>query len=455
MSELCFTSNDKILEKGFNWAKEQALYYVKENNIVGKWYEASLPNRKSFCIRDVAHHANGAHFLGLEDYTKNMLYKFCENISESKDFCTYWEIDENNQPTAVDYESDNDFWYNLPANFDIVDCCYRMFMLTGDYDYINNETFINFYEKTFNEYVKAWDINDDGIVEGLTEYGRRGIASYYEEKYSDTILVGCDLLCIMYAGYKSYVEILKLQNASEEKINKYSDLSNTLKKMLNSNWWNDELKNYRFGKNQKGEFFSESLKNYHVVYMALYNKIPDNEEKAKHMLIKMINSQNINVESLSHFSEIFYSYNDCINGYNFLEKITNETLQRREYPEVSYGAISSIVSGLMGVTSDARENKLFIVNRLLYQGQHCKLSNLNILNTKLNITHNGTCETIVENQSDKRISIKISFIGYYTNIICNGQIVKHNYENDLVNNYLTYVDVTLDENVILKIVANN
>ena len=55
-----FTSNQEFQcpNAGFAWAKEQALAYSHEGDLVGEWYEAALPDRQAFCMRDVAHHAN-------------------------------------------------------------------------------------------------------------------------------------------------------------------------------------------------------------------------------------------------------------------------------------------------------------------------------------------------------------------------------------------------------------
>ena len=78
-------SSDKLLRQGFAWAKTQALAYVfsasTTGDPVGDWYEAALPGREAFCMRDVAHQSTGAQALGLAHYTYNMLYKFAANIA--------------------------------------------------------------------------------------------------------------------------------------------------------------------------------------------------------------------------------------------------------------------------------------------------------------------------------------------------------------------------------------
>ena len=76
MSRLMLTSSNAALVAGFDWAKAQALAYVYRGDPVGDWYEAALPGREAFCMRDVAHQSTGAQLLGLADCNYNMLYRF-------------------------------------------------------------------------------------------------------------------------------------------------------------------------------------------------------------------------------------------------------------------------------------------------------------------------------------------------------------------------------------------
>ena len=58
------------LPQRFEWARNTALSYVSSGeDSVGLWYEAALPGRDAFCMRDVSHQALGAHFLGLDAHT--------------------------------------------------------------------------------------------------------------------------------------------------------------------------------------------------------------------------------------------------------------------------------------------------------------------------------------------------------------------------------------------------
>ena len=47
-SPLQLRSSDAALVHAFDWAKGQALSYVREGDPVGPWYEAALPGRQAF-----------------------------------------------------------------------------------------------------------------------------------------------------------------------------------------------------------------------------------------------------------------------------------------------------------------------------------------------------------------------------------------------------------------------
>ena len=78
-TSVTFKSSDAAIELAFNRAKTMALSYKgNPNDPVGPWYEAALPARSAFCMRDVAHQSIGAEILGLKKENKNMLSSFCQ-----------------------------------------------------------------------------------------------------------------------------------------------------------------------------------------------------------------------------------------------------------------------------------------------------------------------------------------------------------------------------------------
>ncbi len=237
-AQVTFKSPDAYLNDGFVWAKEQALAYAHfGEDPVGLWYEAALPNRQAFCMRDVAHHSLGASVLGLSPLTKNMMIKFAENIAKSRDWCTFWEITKADEPAEVDYDSDEDFWYNLPANFDVIDACYRQYLWTGDTEYLKHPEMNKFYQLTMEDFVQTWDKDGDGILEYYREYGRRGLATYNEAGLQP--LHGGDMIAAQIVGYLAYSRFLELDGKTEQ-AKLYESKARKLEQFYESNWWNEK-----------------------------------------------------------------------------------------------------------------------------------------------------------------------------------------------------------------------
>ena len=205
-------------------------------------------------MRDTAHQALGAHMLGLAGYTRNMLRKFAQNISDSKDWCSYWEINRDDIPSPVDYQDDAHFWYNLPANFDVLDACYRMYVLTGDRTYFTDPVFLEFYRRTIHDYVERWDLGLDQIMTRqriLNVRGRydpanrfqknRGIPGYDES--SPNFAIALDQLAAQYAGYLADARLQQLAgNAVEAKIS--LTRAHDTKSFLNRVWWDNNTQSY-------------------------------------------------------------------------------------------------------------------------------------------------------------------------------------------------------------------
>ena len=77
-----FSSSLTEMQDAFTWARDKALSFAHDGaDPVGFWYEAALPNREAFCMRDVSHQCIGAEILGLSEHNYNMMQKFAQNIS--------------------------------------------------------------------------------------------------------------------------------------------------------------------------------------------------------------------------------------------------------------------------------------------------------------------------------------------------------------------------------------
>lgn len=375
-----FISSDDELNKGFEWAKEMALFYSHEGDLVGDWYEAALPGRMSFCIRDVAHHAAGAEMLGLRAHTKNMLLRFVQNIAKSRQYCTFWEIDKNYRPCPVDYASDEDFWYNLPANFEILDVCYRMYQITGDTDYIMDEDFVRFYDWTIHQYAQWWDQDEDLLLERKYPHSRLGIPSYCEDDLFENAEALIDMLAIEIRGYRSAAEIYRLRK-DEDVAGLCANRADALQNMLENQWWDEEAGEFYQVKEQGGKLV-HSPEMGHGLSLLYYRVIENSTQKEKH-IEKLHNysieqRERINVESMSHYPEIFFRHGEVEKAYYWLKEMINPQLNRREYPEVSFAAVGSYVNGVAGIQINAPMREVTVAPALAgdvkwFSVQNCPL----------------------------------------------------------------------------------
>jgi hypothetical protein len=451
-SSLELRSSDIQLVHSFNWAKQQALAYVFDGDPVGPWYEAALPGRRAFCMRDVSHQVAGAQALGLSKYTHNMLRRFAENISASRDWCSYWEIDYLNRPAPIDYKSDAEFWYNLPANFDVLDACYRMYLWTGDRTYIEDPVFLNFYDHTVRDYVSQWDLGGDRIMTrkspAQTPPFFRGDPSY-EESRRDMVL-GVDLLATQYAGYRSYAAIQAIRGDVGE-ARPYLRSASDVKRLINTAWWNPTA----------GYFFSFLDKDHQFQGRAdadlLYRDVAEEGARTQGavdtLLEKMRNEPASEVEPESHYAEILYRYGKPEEAYAVVMDLSRPGRERQEYPEVSYSMIGAIVNGLMGINVEPKvpiediargtrfETVVKTLPQLTAKTTWAELRNVPIGLGSIDVRHYGEQRTILTNHEETNLNWEAAFPGSFATLVVNGRSADAHTEIHHLGHAVTWVIV--------------
>lgn len=399
-----FTSSNEKWNRGFAWAKEQALAYSHENDLVGDWYEAALPGRQAFCIRDTAHHARGAQALGLENHTKNMLLRFVQNIAESRQFCTFWEIDKDYSPCPVDYKNDRDFWYNLPANFDLIDVCLRMYRMTGDRDYLFQYDFVHFYEVTLKNYVEWWDVDQDGLLERKHQSSRLGIPSYCEDNQFQDAQALIDMLAIEIRGYYSGAEIYGYRG-EDEKRKHCLEMAEKLEAMLDEQWWDEKEQKFYQVKDQNGKLVhSEEIG--HALSLCYYNVIMDDEKRECHLerLHRTALEKEVNVESLSHYPTLYYHCGQPKRAAYWLDKLISPGLARREYPEVSYAVVEDYIYEMAGILPDAPGEAMQIAPQLPWDISWLRVEHLPFLDGEVDVVLEEN-RIVVKNRTSKTIEV--------------------------------------------------
>ncbi|WP_263416633.1 hypothetical protein [Terriglobus albidus] len=432
------SSNAKLVEV-FDWARTQAMAYTfDQNDPVGPWYEAVEPGREAFCIRDTCHQALGAHMLGLARCNLNMLRRFAEHISDSKDWCSYWEIGRFNRPAPVDYKDDAEFWYNLPSNFDLVDCCYRMYVWTGDPAYVEDPGLLNLYDRTVNDYVERWGLDIDHImtrprllnVRGIFDTKKkfpknRGIPGYNESDH--TYVLGFDVLASQRAAYLAYAHIQQVrQNAALAAT--FLAKAAAVEKLLRETWWNqtDQCfyarlnKDYQLeGRSGRGAGGAQTL--------------------------------DWNAEGISGTGG--FPRADDPNAV--VSRLLDLSHARLEYPEISFTRVGDIISDIMGVNlqftspllSSVEGNWVEVtVKTLSGLGNTigwAEVRNLPIRACEVSVRHEGNRRTTFTNQRGPALIWRAIFDGRHDSLLVNGQPVKAAVETDDHGRSLSSVRVTV------------
>ncbi len=454
---LQFKASNDQLTNAFIWAKEKALSYAHDGqDAVGYWYEAALPNREAFCMRDVSHQAIGAEILGLGKHNLNMFLKFAQNISKEKDYCTYWEINRYNKPAPEDYKSDHDFWYNLPANFDVIFNAYRLYNWTGNKAYLENKDLTNFYQLSLKEYVDRWSLDADKIVNRdrlmhlsnnleATKFKKsRGIPTYNEGGKAATLL-GIDMTAATIAAYKSYAEMLKLTGDIAQSKH-YDKKAKETQNFLDTFWWDNEKQAYRsiYYEDKSFDYFMVGDDQAFLHYLLYFNALSD-PNKLKNIVDQYEqNFDKIIVELKSYLPIIFYE-----NGYteianNMVISLCSKENKRRDYPENSFTIIEHLTRGLMGINTNAPANTFSTLSRLDNENEWVEIQNVPLLTNKVSVKHYGTSKSVASNESGEPITWQAKISGIHQFLYVNGNKTKCHTETNTSQPY-SYYTVLLNE----------
>jgi hypothetical protein len=426
-----FRSSDTALENAFTWAKTKALHYrgAKED-AVGPWYESALPPRSAFCMRDVSHQCIGAEILGMHRENKNMFSKFTGNISASKDWCSFWEMDKFDRPSPSDYRNDREFWYNLNANFDLMNACWQSWLWTGDSLYLTNPAFLNFYHKTANEYIRKWILEPDSLLTRPAypnapvpfdindDFNRcRGLPSYSEGVHN--LKMGVDLIGAIYCGLSAYAEIVQA-NGDSKTAAIFRKKAKAYQERIDADWWDVNASLYhthytndkQFGK-AEGETF-----------LLWFDALKDSTRRKRTIEHLQSMDLNLNVENLSYLPLQYFRNGYWDQAHALILRLANPSMQRREYPEVSYGLIEAVVQGLMGVEVNAMTRTVSTIYRPAgtvntqintanaQSGTvNAQLTDLPMLNTNITITHFSPTRSVIINTGKQAIRWKARFYG--------------------------------------------
>ena len=436
VSPLRLSTSDPQLQRAFDWAKNQALHYVSSGqDPVKDWYEAALPGRNAFCMRDVAHQVMGAEALGLSAQNKNMLRRFAQGISQTKDWAGYWEIDREGKPSTADYVSDDDFWYNLPANFDVMNAALRMFMWTGDSAYTTDPVFLNFYRSTVTDYIHRWQLEPRNVVSRPRIMNRhlasgkfveaRGIPGYTEERKDFNL--GSDLLAAEYRALRLYGELLRMRGSAGSPT--LDAQAAGIAQIIETKAWSSPSHHYYNALQQNGEGVGTG--DAFILYFGAATN-PEHRRLALEELRRRTREAAPGIEEQSYRPEILFHLNAPEEAYSQIVDLSRPDRERRDYPEVSYAIIGSIVTGMMGVnvvpaeshgTDQMLARKVVVqtLPRLSIHTSEAELDKLPLRRNVINVRHLSNQSSSITNVSGPTFTWRASFDGSARYLMVNGK----------------------------------
>lgn len=393
-----FACNKPLLERGFYWAKAMALSYAHERAPVGAWYEASLPGRNAFCMRDVAHYAVGAQALGLGEHNWNMLNHFARSVAPERRYCGFWEITADGEPFAGDYTSDTDFWYNLPANFDLLQACWKLFQWTNDSRYLHAPEMNAFYNQTVNEYIAAWDQNGDGIPERVTPGSRLGIPSYEErDDYADALLMS-DLIAVQAQAFDAYAHIHRMKG-NDHLYRTFTARAEALRAMYHRDWWHAPSERYATVMLAGGSLLPPTDAGEDLGVLPLYYGLITDPQRRAGQLERLRDCESAFVEYLTYLPELFFAHGMPEDACRTLLRLTDPHLPRRAYPEVAFTVVGAVAQGLMGIAPQAEGLLVETRGGLPRSVKTAEVTRLPVFGGEIDVRHMGERRTALTNRT--------------------------------------------------------
>ncbi|NLR65718.1 hypothetical protein HGH92_15495 [Chitinophaga varians] len=448
-----FITTDTAVQQAYRWAAGMVQHYRgNPNDAVGPWYEAALPSRNAFCMRDVAHQTIGAAICGLDKENSNMLQAFAAHIDEKRDWCSYWEINKFGLPAPEDYRNDREFWYNLNANFDVMFACLKLYRWTGDQSYIQHPVFVRFFEKTVNEYIDQWVLQPDSLFTrplhpnapmpfNKQDYFHRcrGLASYVENV--PDLKMGVDLIAAIYQGLSCYAAIQSL-NGDTAKAALYQRKANQYREKIDAHWWNAADHRYYTWYNGAGQFGTGEGEMFLLWFDALKDTARSNQTMA-HLL-----EGQWNVETTSYLPVICYRQGYWQQARNYILWLFNPATPRREYPEVSFGVVEGVIHGLMGIEPDAASQRI----TTLYRGNAADtaiVKGLKVLHTEITVTHTGKQSTF-QHTGKQTLIWRAAFAGRHDRIMVGNTSREASFRTDNKGHTISFIDLKVPAGSIIK-----
>jgi hypothetical protein len=448
-SQLTLTSSNPYLVSAFNWNKAKALSWVrtgvKPQYIPCYW--GGYNYREAFYVRDSAHQCEGAALLGLNNENFSVWHAFAGTANASRQWFCLWALDFYGKTYAVDYRNDTNFVREIPAPLELVDKAYSCYRWSADPRWLSDPVLTNFYHTTMINFIGSHDDNGDGIAEGHSVDIFEGACGSYCEGSAGGYGVGGDNIATTWSAYRSYAQLLTAMGRAPE-AGAYLAKAEKVRNAYVHDWWNAADSNYFAGRTigltgwiTNFDQYSKETYEFQAVKCiaepgmranAMLDKIHENYRASR---------TNYNFESFTYLPEAFYNYGKDERGWYWLKCILDS---HYEYPEISFTAIGSIATGIMGIEPDAPNHKISTLGRLPPEVEWVQLDHIPVGTYDLLVKHENSNRTTSVRNNAGRASLtwEARFPGSYATLLVDG--VPHKTKRKTLHGVeVTYVEVVV------------
>lgn len=407
-------SSNKFLEEAFTWAVDKTAAFVvtgKKNGDINKgegnkWYGpdgktikypeepwaqpqdykpafwAGYFDRTAYYIRDFAHQASGAYYVGLEEEIFNMYYTFVSGASEKTGWFSPWAFNFDGSVYYMDTPNYKRFVREITAQFELCEKAYTLYLLTGDKRYAEDDVIFNFIEKSLTVFIDNLDGTvlkvKNGIPEGKGDIFE--ISATYNERGFKAAEAG-DSIAAMYQAILAYANILKIRGNTEESEKQFKR-AEKLKEYFNNDWSvvkgtdmfayaidHKGKKHYKWKKKGTEIHGGETLK--FIPFKNLSYKGERNDKLLDYLHQCELNpkTREDNIESFTYLPDIFFRHGRSEEAWHWMKHIISQKDLPHEhksqgtngdYPEISFTFISHVIEGMMGISVNAMSGEIEI-----------------------------------------------------------------------------------------------
>jgi glycogen debranching enzyme len=230
-------------------------------------------------------------------------------------------------------------------------------------------------------------------------------------------MTGGDLVALEYAAFRSYARLMEWRG-NDRKASAFDARARELKARYNAGWWDERRGFFHSLRLHDGSFAGDSTPESQV-FPLLCGLIQDGP-RIDATVKEMISAPRPDVEARSYFSAAWYMYGWNEEATAELRALTSAGLPRREYPEVSFAVIGSIVGSLMGVDPDVRERVVCTLPRLPDSVAWASVEALPVFDNVISVRHDSLVQTSLENLSGPPLFWRATFPGSGGSVLVDG-----------------------------------